>query len=177
MTAVATKQAQAYIAKMLYEQAPSIYLGLGKSTPWNDENNVPDNDPTATALDEPIAYTKAQDVALCTKLDKVEQGAITVGSTSYKPIANTDEINVDAVYIYAASTFSYEDLQKDTQFRQVGMFIGFKPKADVKNTIILPTQVEKQGTLVSILNSKLVNITKTSPVKVGAIYSILPVLD
>lgn len=173
----ATKQAQALLAKMIFEQASNIYLGLGKSTPWADENTVPDTNPESTALDEPIAYMKAQKVFLCKKVDKATNNTVALGGSFFLPVANNEVVDPDAVYVYVSSKFDYASLQKEIQFREVGMFVGFKPKADAKNTIILPPQVDKLGTMVSIQNIKLINITKTSPVTVGAVYSVLPALD
>lgn len=177
MGTVATKGAQAYVAKLLYEQAPNIYIGLGKSSPWNDENNVPNSNPNATALDEPILYTKAQKVLLCKPLAEKTDSSVQFGAKFYEPVPDSTQIDPDANCVFAYSKFNYEDIQKEIQFRQVGLFVGLIPNDRVTSTIILPTQVGALGTLLSISNNKLVNITATSPVTVGAMYSILPILN
>lgn len=177
MGQIATKNAQAYIAKMLYEQASSIYIGLGKPTPWTDENKIPDPSPDAISLEEPIAYTKAQRVTLCTLASKEDTDTIAFGDKFYKPVITTSSLNPDATYLYVSTQFKYADIGKEIQFRQVGLFVGFVPNDRVTSTIVLPTQVGTQGTMLSISNNKLINITKTSPTTVGAMYSILPVLS
>lgn len=177
MATVATRQAPAYIARMLYNQASTIYIGLGKSSPWNDENQVPDNSDTSTSLDEPIAYTKAQKVYLCKPSLTGGEGTVNFGGNYYTIITDTSALDKDAYYIYASADFKFDSFKKDIQFRQVGLFINFLPRKDVMSTIILPSQVDKLGTMLSISNNKLVNITKTSAVTVGAMYSILPILN
>lgn len=177
MGTVATKQAQAYIARKLANESASIYLGIGRSTAWADENKVPDSDPTATGIEEPIAYTKAQSVYLCKLVKDNKKGSLIFGGKSYNTVSPIASLDPDANYVYAATKFSYSDLQKEVQFRQVGLFIGFKPKANVHSTIILPSQVDDIGTMLSISNNKLVNITKTSAANVGAMYSILPIIN
>lgn len=177
MGTVATKQAQAYIAKKLANESANIYLGIGRSTAWADESKVPESDPTADGLEEPIAYTKAQSVYLCKLVEGNKKGALIFGGKSYDTVSPTANLDPDANYVYAATKFSYNDLQQEVQFRQVGLFIGFKPKADVHSTIILPSQVDSTGTMLSISNNKLVNITRTSAANVGAMYSILPIIN
>jgi hypothetical protein len=174
---VATRVAQAYIARNLAQQQATMYIGLGKSSSWNDENNVPASDYNATALDEPIAYTKAQKVFLCKPVLDPKEGNLIVGGVSYKTVSLDADIDPSACYLYATTDFSYADLQKEIQFRQVGLFVNFIPKANVTSIIVTPAQVDKLGTMLSIQNSKLVNITKTSKVTVGAMYSVLPILN
>lgn len=178
MSTVATKQAQAYIARMLALQASNIYLGLGKSTAWTDENKVPDSDPDATSLTEPLVYMKAQTVSLCKPAtDKDDSAGIVFGGNKYKVVSTTGDLDPNAICVYATASFSYSDIQKELAFRQVGMFINFQPKKDVTSTVILPSQVDNVGTMLSIQNMKLANITKTSTIKVGAMYSILPIFS
>lgn len=177
MGTVATKQAPAYIARMLYNKSSTMYIGLGKSTPWNDDNNVPDNSDDAVSLDEPIAYTKAQKVYLCKLATTSGEGTIAFGGNYYSIVTDTTRLDSNAKYVYASAEFSFESMKKDTQFRQVGLFIDFVPNDGVESKIVLPSQVAKLGTMLSISNNKLVNITKTSAVTVGAMYSILPVLN
>lgn len=179
MGTVATKQAQAYIARMIAKQAPNIYIGLGKSTAWKDEDKVPDSNPDATALTEPIVYTKAQNVSLCQPVsdDNNTGSSIIFGGSKYKVVSVLEELNPAANCVYATANFSYEDLKSEIQFRQVGLYIGLRPKSGVTSTIITPLQIDDLGTLLSIQNMKLANITKTSSVKVGAMYSILPIFS
>ena len=177
MGTVATRQAQAYIARMLVEQAPSIYIGLGRSSPWSDEDKVPDSNPDATSLTEPLVYRKAQTVSLCKLANDKDEGALVFGGKRYKTLSPLEDLDPDANCIYATASFSYSDLQEQLTFRQVGLFIDFKLNNDVTSTIIKPAQVADTGILLSINNMKLASITKTSTVKVGAMYSVLPIFS
>ncbi|WBF81264.1 virion protein 3 [Staphylococcus phage BSwM-KMM1] len=56
--AIATYNSHVELAKYLVSKADSIYLTIGKSTPWSNETNPPQPDENATVLQEVTGYKK-----------------------------------------------------------------------------------------------------------------------
>ena len=168
--------AQNYMARLLVQKANSIYVGLGKSSAWSDENTPPAESNTAIALDEPILYKKVTTAELCRLTNVGETGGVIVGTDSYVVATTADMNNPDYRYLYCEVNISGADAGA-ISYREIGLFSDLTPNSGVTKTTLLPADVSSTGTLLTISNYKVQNITDTGSVTVGIIYSFKPIVS
>jgi hypothetical protein len=142
----------------------SAYVAIGKTSPWTDDSNPPNDDPKATALTEVIGYKKVKQFSLARLLKTGE----TAESISYPVVVYKGQqwalIPIDKAYDEEA-TFLYveAEIQPDDfplgMFRQVGLFTGLTPNAGVTKQNLLPSEVANIGLLRVIENREPQNRT------------------
>ena len=70
-------------AKLLYES--TFWMGIGRTTAWTTENAPPSGSVSATTIEEPIVYAKAEIVSLCKTI--ASNPDVTVRGQGYKYVA------------------------------------------------------------------------------------------
>lgn len=173
---VVTDKAAAYVATLLYNMHNSIYIGIGKSSPWENDSKPDPEDSSKTNIDEPLFYVKADKVQLCrTKLPTEAPTAETIsyGSNQYVPVSVSDAISSGAEYIYCSAVLSSENVGKIT-FREAGLFSGLQLKQGVTKTTVQYSDIASIGLMLSLVNQSPVSITDTASARVSFLYHIKP---
>jgi hypothetical protein len=150
--AIATLNSHIADALELQSKYNSAYLVFGKTSPWVDEENPPEESADVSAISEVIGYKKAKRFSLARPLRTGE----TAESVSYPVITYRSQVWVlvptDKAYEEKARWvyFEAEILETDfpaNQFRQVGVQIGLKPRSNVTKDNLLPSEVADTGVL------------------------------
>lgn len=139
----------------------NIWIGLGRTTAWDDEENPPTPSSSATTLDEPVLYKKAnvvmveEDSAEGTIL--VYQGEIL---KKYSTIATSSAITAGISSVYVTTTFFDTDFESPSiTYRQTGIFSSLiAAEGYSADTTLTPDKVEYAGVLEWILNHEVVTV-------------------
>ncbi|QQO40589.1 baseplate protein [Bacillus phage 015DV002] len=150
--AIATLYSNIYDAIQLQSQWSSAYLVIGKTTPWTDDNNPPDEDPNVTEISEVIGYRKVKQFSLARPLSPTE----TADNAPYPVVSYGDKewvlIPVDkayeekAHYVYIEAEVKPDELPLGP-YRQVGIHVNLVPKDGVTKQNLLPSEVKDPGIL------------------------------
>lgn len=173
---VVTDEAAAYVATLLYNMHNSIYIGIGKSSPWADDSKPDPEDSSKTNIDEPLFYVKADTVQLCrTKLpsESPTVESISYGSNQYVPVNVSDAVSSGAEYIYCSALISSDNVGKVT-FREAGLFSGLQLNQGVTKTTVQYPDIASIGSMLSLTNQSPVSITDTASARVSFLYHIKP---
>ncbi|GLI90617.1 hypothetical protein ACSHUI_00905 [Bacillus subtilis] len=135
----------------------TIYFSIGRTTPWEDENNPPRTEDT-TPLEEMIGMRKADRVLLVTPYDgsDVPEGTEIiefVENSFWKVVPEQDALKEYARYVYIETTINPSDLPLGS-YRQVGVHSGVVRKEGVSagKFNLLPDEIEDTGMLELIDN-------------------------
>ena len=173
---VVTDEAAAYIATLLYNMQNSIYIGIGKSSPWADDSKPDPEDSSKTNIDEPLFYVKADKVQLCRpKLPTEASTAETIsyGSNQYIPVDVSDAISSGAEYLYCSALLSTGNVGKIT-FREAGLFSGLQLNQGVTKSTVQYSDIASIGSMLSLINQSPVSITDTASARASFLYHIKP---
>jgi len=126
-----------------------IWVGLGRTTPWDIESDPPAPSQDVSTLDEPLIYKKA---TLVTFVTEDPTGSISIyrnGSLVYFRAITPEEAIEDGVSsIFIECKFFPEDLPDDTTYRQVGIFSYLTPETGYEDEDTLyPDEVADVGFL------------------------------
>lgn len=130
---------------------PAIYLGIGKSSAWADDNNPPAPDTNATTLLELIGFRKADNVYMVVQDNT--NGTIAYQNTKWSIVTPSNAYTQGAKWVYVSATINYDELPLG-YYRQVGVFSGLQLANGVSGSqlALLPAQVSNVGTLEVIDN-------------------------
>lgn len=129
-----------------------IYFGIAKSTPWEDpsDTNISDTNPPipefdTTELNEVIGFKKAEQVLIVVPDDT---GEIVYQDTQWRIVSPEDAFKEKARHIFLSTTIRYDELPLG-KYRQVGVFVGLKPKEGIPagQYNLLPSEVQDIGVL------------------------------
>lgn len=172
--AITTTKAHVNIALYLKNKINSTYIGLGRKTPWDDEENPPTPDKARTKLDSPIGYKKVNLVSLCRRVESEE--VATYPTTTYRgeiwelvPDDVAHEEGVTDVY-FEARVFG--DEIASGEYRQVGIFTELEPKEGVTKPNLMPSEVKDVGTLEFFENRQRQNRTTNTNIVERFIISV-----
>ena len=128
----------------------SIWLALGRVTPWPDEANPPELDMAQTAIDE-VFGLKLFDRAAMVVPDST--GPIVNGDDRYREV--TDQQALDLQTPYLAVTFILQpDEFPGISYRQIGVFVDSIPQQGLSSfRALLPAQFKSLGRLYYVDNS------------------------
>lgn len=150
-------------AMALVEQG-NIYYGIGRTTPWEDEESpdflppIPDMD--ATNLDELVGMKKADRVVM---VMPDESGEIQYGGQRFKPLTLEEAFQNKARWVYVEVNIRYDELPP-VSYRQIGIFSRVRPTNENEGKmILLPDEIEDVGIL-EVLNNRKV-VTRQSDTK------------
>ena len=144
---------------------PSMWVCLGRTTPWEDENNPPDpsdylNNPQFINMivpEEPIVLKRVDFIGLCVPDSR---GPILYNDQRYRPVPDSQAVDLLARWVYIRASLDYFERSSTgaivlgaTQFRQVTILSGVTPLPPYKQEIILnPSQVQDWGRMVFVAN-------------------------
>src|SRR5699024_12211481 len=122
----------------------SVYLTIGKSTPWSNETNPPQPDENATVLEEVIGYKKATKVTLVRPSKSPEDDSknlISYGNKSWVEVAPENAKDEGARWVYLESSSVGDELALGT-YRQVGFVMDLVARSGISNFNLVTREVE-----------------------------------
>lgn len=151
--AKATLKSHIYAALNLVKERESAYLAIGKSSPWLDDLNPPNEDENTSSLSEVIGYKKVKQFSLARPLRENEIIAVVGGYPIVKysgdtwVLIPTSEAYVEgARWVYIEIEIDPKDLPEGP-YRQVGVHFGLIPRQGVTKGNLLPSDVQDEGVL------------------------------
>jgi hypothetical protein len=106
-----------------YEMSDTLYFGLGKTTPWSEDETEssfipPEPDIDATNLMELVGLKQATRVMLVIPSD---DGEIEYRGSTWKSISTDEAIENNARWVLVETTIYYDEMPI-TDYRQIGIF-------------------------------------------------------
>ncbi len=131
---------------LLHKQNSVYWVGIGRTTPWTDEQAPPDPQPGLAALEEPILYVKPTKVTLCRVVSSGED--ITHLGTKYAFVSDEEAINQSARFMYIFARFDPTAGQPYENFRQIALFSNLVPGPGHEgDSWLAPENVADEGLL------------------------------
>jgi hypothetical protein len=137
----------------------SIWVGLGRTTPWPDEDNPPSESVSASAVDELFGLRLFEEASL---VIESETGSITHEGKTYARVdeSQLDEFPTNLLYV----KFVVEpDQFPGIDYRQYGVFVDAIPGQGFSDySALTPGQFQSLGRLVYLDNfTKVTRYTNT----------------
>ena len=141
----------------------NLWMAMGRTTPWQDEENPPQEDPTVTSLDDTIlGYRRFDRALLVVPVDPTSpnpptgSGVISYKANQWEVVADADAYAKQARYVYLdAKITPGEDNFSYGVYRQVGLYHNLVPATGYESNVSLnPAQVADPGMLVGFDNNK-----------------------
>lgn len=165
--AIATLNSHIELAKYIVNQANSIYLTIGKTSPWSNEDSPPQTEEKNTSLQEIVGYKKAKNVTLVrpaiNENDKKRTDKIEYGNETWIPVSVDKAQKEQAKWVYLEGEIIGNELPLGT-YRQTGFVMGLIPKKGVFKFNLLPEEVDSSGTLMFYDNKKYQNRTEQTTI-------------
>ena len=142
----------------------SVYFGLGKTSPWEGENQPDFSAPLpsveAKNLEELIGMKKV-DVKSLVVPD--EEGTIVYRDQTWRRISAEEAINLGAHWVYIEASILYEELPA-VAYRQIGVFsrVSLNEGVSLSKTILLPEDIANVGILEVLDQRKVVTRNEDS---------------
>lgn len=135
----------------------NIYLGIGRTTPWENENDdgfiPPEPSVDVTSLDELVGVKKADRV---TMVVPDEGGEIEYATIRFKTITNEEALERKARWVLVETTIEFNELPP-VSYRQIGVYSRLQPSEGLESKgVLLPSEIEDVGILELINNRKAV---------------------
>lgn len=165
--AIATFNSHIEQAKYVVSKANSIYLTIGKTTPWSNETNPPQPDEKTTTLQEVIGYKKASKVTLVRPAVSPQddnKSLITYGNKSWVEVSTKDAVTEGAKWVYMECSIVGDELPLGT-YRQSGFVVDLVPNSGISKFNLVPSEVQSPGTLMFFENKQFQNRTAQTTAK------------
>lgn len=132
-----------------------IYFGIGKTTSWAPDSDMPNTDATTSdtnppvplntdTLLEPAGYKKVESKFLVVPDD--ENGQLSYQNKKWRIVPYDDAVKEGARWVYISVNLMYNEIPTDISYRQVEIFSGLKAKnPDENKYVLLPDEVADQG--------------------------------
>lgn len=127
----------------------TLWIGLGKTTPWTDEGNPPAPDPGVETIDEPVIYKKATVVSFVVE-DELGELAVYRNNEliHFSFISPTEAIDQNISSIFIEGQFLPAEVGDEVVYRQVGIFSHLTPAEGYESADILtPANITDIGFL------------------------------
>lgn len=154
--ATPTNNLKNLLYKYLISSPTQIYFGIGNTTPWTDESNPNQEQPTSNSIQDIQYYIQATKAVPVKALDNTSKDAdLTFQGASYSILAQSDltTSNIpDAVYFNTVfdNTATAENIALNDGFRQYGLFLGLS--ATEYKTVLKPSEIASNGTMIEYSN-------------------------
>lgn len=152
MAAVLTVQ-QRVLNALNTKNESNLYLGIGRTTVWDDENN-PDVPSTLSTEITELIYIKKISVKRLVISDSSDPD-VTVSGNGYSYVDDADAYDQQAYRLYLSVQVDYDDIApSDTDFRQIGVLLNPKDSGGSNLTDVeyLAASVSDQGELLYLDN-------------------------
>jgi hypothetical protein len=149
-----------------FKSNPLLWLCIGRTTPWPDENAPPDVTDTVTypqylnmtVPEEPIALKKIDFAGLCVP---DANGQIRYQNQRFSYVPDVNAVSLLARWVYVRASLDYIETNSvgtvivgsDIAYRQASLLSGVVPQAPYANeSTILASQVQDFGRVVCVTN-------------------------
>lgn len=150
---MATTTISGHVSRALdFFERNDIYFGIGRPTPWPDEEYPPPATIETTQLDEAIGYKKVETVYLVVP---DEAGTISYRDSSWRVVPANEAIAEGARWVYIDCHLRYDELPL-VDYRQIGVFSRLTLADGVPEGKfnLLPSEVGDNGILEIVDNRK-----------------------
>lgn len=149
-----TNAAHCARALSLVEQS-NIYFGIGRTTPWENENEPefipPEPNVEAETLEELVGLKKAERVVM---VIPDEDGDIDYGTLKYKTLSKEEALRRKARWVLVETTVRFDEMPA-VSYRQIGVFSRVQPASGYENRLVLnPNEIQDVGILEVLDNRK-----------------------
>jgi len=150
---------------MRFKGSPSLWICIGRTTPWEDENSPPDENDfeghpeylNMTTPEEPIALKRIDFAGLAVP---DATGEIRYNTTRYSYVPDTEAVERLARWVYIRASLDYYERNSagsliigTTTYRQATLLSGVVPKAPYRNESVLSVEhVLSFGRIVLVTN-------------------------
>ena len=129
----------------------NIFIGVGRTTPWEDEENPPPPSTNATDVEEPILYKKPDRLSFVVLDD--EDGTIPVLGHFYKLLSIEEARSIQCRSVLFQVSLSILDFEQEIAYRQIGLFGFLTPsEGNESKTILRPQEIDDVGYIFHISN-------------------------
>lgn len=186
--AIATNSLRSLLAQYLVSQLEGTYFGIGKSSAWDDDATPDAENVSAASIAEPIDYIKADKMVMVKELAGNEISTpsqvsvsgntvnastattITYNEQTYQVVNDADVKTEQPEYVYVHTEFKGTDVDVESSFRQIGLFIGLT--APSMTTVLKPTQIANTGTMIALSNVQPIYMPKNQIVNLSFLISL-----
>lgn len=145
---------------LLNKQNSTYWVGLGRTSAWDNESVPPSPSPAASGIEEAIVFKKPSTVSLCTTV--ASGGDFTHLSQDYAYVTDDNALTEGARYLYLSTTFDPSAGEPYGDFRQVGVFSNLAPAVGYESATYLdPANVTASGTLEYLDNATVATMGPT----------------
>jgi len=124
----------------------SVWLCIGRTTPWQDEENPPGAGVETVFLDEPILYKRITEMYFVKPVQS--NGDYYIEGQWYEILTPSEARMEKTNLLVLAQSLSYQEVEDTVIFRQVGIYSQLIPDPEHQNeTILQPSQVSDPGWL------------------------------
>ena len=135
-----------------FQQKTDVWIGIGRTTAWDDEENAPDPSNAALALDEIVGLVKPASLQMVVPATDGEIEMFAQKFHALTPPYDIDTlIAAGARWVYVPAWLMYDQFPVVT-YRQNGVYSGVEHTGEPGAVILLPGQVTSYGQLEVITN-------------------------
>lgn len=124
----------------------SIYIGIGKTTPWQEGDSNPPTPVNTDELQEVAGYKKVESKFLVIP-DDTGTGELVYQNKRWRIVPYDQALDMGARWVYISTYIAYSEFDTDLIYRQIGVFTGLqiKPGVESSSYALTPDQVLSQG--------------------------------
>lgn len=136
-------------------EIPSLYIAIGRTSAWTDENSPPSEVPGTTDIDEiigmkPVTLRKFM-------VEDAIDGTVFWDNKVWRLLTIEDGLAAQAIYAYVEAQVAYTELPL-TGFRQVGLYSETALQPGISPLVaVLPAQISDNGILEAYSNRRVEN--------------------
>ncbi|OQC75302.1 MAG: hypothetical protein BWX44_00033 [Spirochaetes bacterium ADurb.Bin001] len=135
-----------------FQQKETVWIGIGRTTAWSNENEAPDPPITTLALDEIVGLVKPEPLKMVVPNTNGEIEMFAQKFTALTPPYDIDTlIAAGARWVYVAGWLMYDQFPV-VAYRQEGVYSGVVHTGLPGATVLLPAQVTSYGQLEAVTN-------------------------
>lgn len=128
---------------LIIKQNSTFWIGVGRTTPWDDENDPPD-ETRLDELTEPIIFVRAWNVSLCKPV--LADGDVVYRGQHYAFVSDARAVDEMARFIYMVAELHPAQGQPYGTYRQRAIMTNLVPAVGHENDLWLaPANVLDQG--------------------------------
>ena len=129
----------------------TIFIGVGRQTSWEDEENPEAPRVTMTKIEEPLGFKKVEKKYLI--IPDENDGSIIYRDSKWSIVPVSEAYEKVARWVYIECTLNYDEIPLGV-YRQVGVLSGLKRASGVSETknALSSTEIVSQGNLLVVDN-------------------------
>ena len=121
----------------------NVFVGVGRTTPWENEEDPPVPSTDVTAIEELILYKRPDKL---TFVVPDASGNIVILGTTYRELTLEEARTLQVKLALIQVTFSTSDFGGTADYRQIGVFNYVVPTTgNESKNVLLPSEIADQG--------------------------------